>query len=95
MLPVNQRDGTVYEDASLEIKGKFNFKKYDGKIILELHAKGDSIVDIKTSTKFSETNFKLMVSDVQYPEGGVPRVMVRVFQLHPATEPPKIAFRFQ
>lgn len=94
MLPVNSKDGIVFEDDSIEVKAKLNFKKYDGKIILELHSKGASIVDIKTSTKIPET-LKMMVSDVQYPEAAAPRVMVRVFQLRPAATPPKIAFRYQ
>ena len=37
----------------------------------------------------------MMISDAQYPDGGAPRVMVRVFQLTPAGTPPKVAFRYQ
>jgi len=36
MIPGNMKEGIIYEDSSLSVFGKFNFQKYDGKIILEL-----------------------------------------------------------
>jgi len=36
MIPGNMKEGTVYEDTYLTVFAKFNFSKYDGKIILEL-----------------------------------------------------------
>jgi hypothetical protein len=43
MIPGNMKEGPVYEDFGLTVFGKFNFQKYDGKIILELQSKGDNI----------------------------------------------------
>jgi hypothetical protein len=36
MIPGNMKEGNIYEDSLLTVFGKFNFKKYDGKIMLEI-----------------------------------------------------------
>lgn len=95
MIPGNMKEGTIYEDSGVEVKGKFNFAKYDGKIIIELHTKGDDLSDIKVSSKIPPS-LKMQISDVMYPNLPIdaPKVMVRAIQMEPLTESPKIAFRF-
>ncbi len=51
MIPGNMKEGIIFEDSSLQINGKFNFTKYDGKIILELQTKGADLNQIQVSYK--------------------------------------------
>lgn len=66
MIPGNMKEGNIYEDSLLTVFGKFNFKKYDGKIMLEIQAKGDELTSIQVSSKIP-ASFKMQVSDVQMP----------------------------
>ena len=77
MIPGNMKEGIVYEDASLSVNGKFNFTKYDGRIILELTAKGPELSNIQVSHKIP-ASFRMQVSDVMQPQnfGEVPKVMI-------------------
>ena len=46
MIPGNMKDGVIYEDSFVTVNGKFNFTKYDGKIIIELQSKGTELSNI-------------------------------------------------
>ena len=63
MIPGNMKEGAVYEDSGVTIFGKFNFKKYDGRIILEIQSKGDQLTNVKVSSKIPD-GFKMQVSEV-------------------------------
>ena len=92
MIPGNMTEGIIFKDDSLKINCKLNFTKYDGKVILELLSKGPEITNIQVSQKIPDT-YKMSVSDVNM-SSGTPRVMVRVIQMKPIYDSPKIAFRF-
>lgn len=95
MIPGNMKEGTIYEDFGITVLGKFNFTKYDGKIILELQAKGGELSSIQVSSKIPPC-FKMQVSDVNMPSTPMelPKVMVRCILMEKCNECPKIAFRF-
>jgi len=95
MIPGNMKEGIIFEDSSISVNGKFNFTKYDGRIILELQTKGAELSNILVSHKIP-SSFKMQVSDVMMPQnfGELPKVMIRCILLEKCTECPKIAFRF-
>ena len=95
LIPGNQKEGTIYEDSNIKVLIKLNFTKYDGKIILQLSSKSGEISNIKTSSQIPE-QFKMSISDVSMPSlpGDLPKVMVRIMNIEPCIESPKIAFRF-
>lgn len=77
MIPGNMKEGIIYEDSSLSVNGKFNFTKYDGRIILELNTKGPELSNIQVSHKIP-ASYRMQVSDVMLPQnfGEVPKVMI-------------------
>lgn len=93
MIPGNMKEGIIYEDSFVAVNGKFNFTKYDGKIIIELQSKGSELTNIQVSHKIP-SSFKMQVSDVMQKPGELPKVMIRCILMEKCTECPKIAFKF-